>query len=154
MSYGNIYILSEISKLKAHGFNKQRVINLIANRINSRYPEISITRGKVIAKKLYEGQLPSQADWKMGKRIKLVEDDYPLVVPRKGKKFSAKQKKKLDVIAKDVYEKAMDSIEIDYGKATYVSHETRMEYLNAETARYPCLDDDEYEYVLKKADKG
>lgn len=82
MSYGNIYILSEISKLKAHGFNKQRVINLIANRINSRYPEISITRGKVIAKKLYEGQLPSQADWKMGERVKLVEDDYPLVKPR------------------------------------------------------------------------
>lgn len=87
------------------------------------------------------------------KKVSLVEDDYPLVKQRKKKeKISVSRKKELDKIAKDVYEKAMDSIEIDYGRNTYVSYETRMEYFNAETSRYP-FNDAEYEYVLEKANK-
>ena len=63
MSYGNVYIESDIRELKKRGFSKTKILDTIAERIHARYNDISFTRGKRIAKKIYEGKPTTIKDW-------------------------------------------------------------------------------------------
>ena len=63
MSYGNVYIERDIRDLKEEGKLKTKIIEIIGKRIHARYSDISVSRGKIIAKKLYEGKNTSEKDW-------------------------------------------------------------------------------------------
>jgi len=63
MSYGNVYIKADIRKLKKRGWTKTQIVDVLGAKINDRYSDISITRGKRIVKKLYEGKNTTFKDW-------------------------------------------------------------------------------------------
>ena len=64
MSYGNVYIQEDIKGLKADGRGKEEILDIIAGRIHSRYPDISLPKARVIAQKNYEGRKTTRSDWR------------------------------------------------------------------------------------------
>ncbi len=56
MSYGSVYIKSDIDKLKKAKYSKRTIVNIIAHRIRYRYPNITIKDSIKTALAAYEGK--------------------------------------------------------------------------------------------------
>ena len=67
MSYGSVYIESDINKMKQAGYSKKYIITIISKRIRYRYPSISIKGAKKIALDAYNGKSESSG-WKSKSR--------------------------------------------------------------------------------------
>ena len=60
MSYGSVYIASDIGKLKSAGYSKRYIIRIISRRIKYRYSYLSIKDAKRIATDSYNGNSESK----------------------------------------------------------------------------------------------
>lgn len=69
MSYGSVYIESDIEKLKKAGYSKRYIIRVIAHRIRYRYSDISMKGSKRIALDSYNGK-DSSPGWQSKSRVK------------------------------------------------------------------------------------
>jgi len=65
MSYGEVYIESDIKKLKKAGYKKQTIIRVISRRIKYRYSDIPSKDAQRIATQIYEGK---NSDWRTKRR--------------------------------------------------------------------------------------
>jgi len=82
-----------------------------------------------------------------------MEFDPPDYWGIKFSKFTRSERTRLDNIAKKVYEKAMQNIERNYGVNTYINQDERLRFMKDVACNY-VLDDDEFEYVVQKANRG
>jgi hypothetical protein len=71
MSYGSVYIESDINKLKNLKYSKRTIVRVIAQRIRYRYPDISRSGAIQIAVDTLNGKSESNG-WKSKSRNKNV----------------------------------------------------------------------------------
>jgi hypothetical protein len=67
MSYGEVYIESDINKMQKAGYKKKFIINTIVKRIRYRYPDITKIAATRIALGVYNNS-DTSAGWKSRRR--------------------------------------------------------------------------------------